>query len=356
MRPVTAPIDRIDPDQAHEVSEYLPDGLITALAPDHAISRMNSLAARILGVERHDILGQPLEEALPLVDLKGRPWWPQASPWVGLPTRSGHREKFLIMPNGREVLVTARYHRLHHLGPVVIILLGVRSAESRRRAEAEHAALVSTLAHELRSPLTGVKGFSSTLLQRWDRFTDEQKLLMLRTIEDDADRVNRLITELLDVSRIDARHVTIHPSRVDVVALFERYVDRLAATGQFVEITQDHSCVEVWCDPDRLEQMMTNIVDNAVRYARSRIHFGCAASPEGMVDLTVEDDGPGVPEDRREYLFRKFAYGRAPGSMGLGLYIVRGLARAHGGSASIEDSDLGGARVRLRLPAVPGEE
>ena len=101
-----------------------------------------------------------------------------------------------MLPTGREVLVTAKYVRAAPLEPLQSVVLALRDAEGRRRAEAESAALLTAVAHELRSPLTGVKGFSSTLLRNWDRFTDDQKRLMLETIEADADRVTRLITEL----------------------------------------------------------------------------------------------------------------------------------------------------------------
>jgi signal transduction histidine kinase len=344
---------RVDPELAHEVSELLPDGLVTAVAPHRAVVRINEVAARIVGMRPEDVVGRPLEEALPFVDLAGNPWWPQASPWTGLATRTGHREKLLLLPNGRDVLVTARYLRPHHLGGTVAVLVGLRSAETRRHAEAEQSALISTIAHELRSPLTGVKGFSATLLRRWDRFTDEQRKLMIETIEADADRVTRLITELLDVSRIDARRLRVHHVPVDLAAVFARHLERLTATGHEGEVTASVGVAQAWADSDRFEQMLSNVLENAVRNARSRVHLESRPGSNGMVEVLVDDDGPGVPVERREIVFGKFSHGRSPGSTGLGLYIVRGLAEAQGGSVTIEDSPLGGARLRIVLPVVP---
>lgn len=331
----------------------LPDGLVSIEGPERTVGTLTARASRIMGIRPEDVLGHDVLDVLPLRDADGNSWWDVASPWTGLAIRTGHRERLLYLPNGREVLITARYIRARHLGPVIAVLLGVRDAEGRRRAEAEHAELISTLAHELRSPLTGVKGFSSTLLRHWERFTDDQKRLMIETIDTDADRVTRLITELLDVSRIDARRLQIHARPVPVQALLDRHAQRLAANGSSLMVSVDGCEGTIWGDLDRLEQMLGNGVDNAVRFAQSRISLGCQPGPDGTVDLLIDDDGPGVPVDRRELIFRKFTHGRAPGSTGLGLYIVRGLAEAQGGSASIEDSPLGGARLRLRLPTPP---
>ena len=154
-------------------------------------------------------------------------------PWHGLDTRTGHREKLLLTHReGRELLVTARYLRPRHGEPVARVLLAVRDASARQRAEQDHAALISTVAHELRSPLTSVKGFSATLLRGWEQFTDEQKRFMIETIETDADRVSRLITELLDVSRLDAGRLDVRLQPVDLPAMVARHVERLKRGGQ----------------------------------------------------------------------------------------------------------------------------
>src|SRR6266568_7081628 len=92
----------------------------------------------------------------------------------------------------------------------------LRTAHQRARLERSRADLVSTVAHELRSPLTSVKGFTSTLLAKWDRFTDDQKRVMLRTINYDADRVTRLLADLLDISRLEAGRLELKRQEVDV--------------------------------------------------------------------------------------------------------------------------------------------
>ena len=223
---------RVPDDLAVNGLEFIPDGLVAAVGHDAIVRFMNSRAERITGMAAVDVLGRDIRETLPLQDLEGQSWWEVTDPWEGLLTRTGHRERLLVLPTGRELLVTAKYVRGGPGEPVRAVVLGLRDAEGRRRAEAESAALLTTVAHELRSPLTGVKGFSSTLLRNWDRFTDDQKRLMLETIEADADRVTRLITELLDASRINVGRLTVHAQPLELRPRLEAQVERRVAASR----------------------------------------------------------------------------------------------------------------------------
>ena len=161
-----------------DICDLHPDGLLVA-DDQGLIVYVNARAAQIVGTPASELLGQDIRKAIPLQESDGRSWWDYTDPWNGLAIRSGHREKLLIIPGLHEVLVTAKYLRPGRGMPVRQVVVALRDAEARRRAEANNSALISTVAHELRSPLTSVKGFSSTLLRRWDRFTDAQKRLML---------------------------------------------------------------------------------------------------------------------------------------------------------------------------------
>ncbi len=241
--------------------------------------------------------------------------------------------------------------------PVSAVVLGIRDAEGRRRAEAESAALLTSVAHELRSPLTGVKGFSSTLLRNWERFTDDQKRLMLETIEADADRVTRLITELLDTSRIGAGRLTVHAQPVQVRPA-ARGPGRAAGRGRGrAGAVRGHASrtasTSLWADPDRLEQVLTNLVDNALRHGRGRVHLDVRRSEwdgPAAVDLMVSDDGEGIAPQHRELVFSRFWQAGAKHGTGLGLYLVRGLVEAHGGEVVVEDAASGGACLRVTFP------
>jgi signal transduction histidine kinase len=335
-----------------DAAELLPDGVLTTDGGTPEVRFMNERAERITGLDREDVLGRDIREVLAFQDSNGESWWALTDPWSGLRSRTGHREKLLLLPNGNEVLLTARYIRPGRCEPVQSVVCALRDAEARRRAEADHAALISTISHELRSPLTGVKGFSSTLLRRWDRFSDEQKRLMLETIEADADRVTRLITELLDVSRIDSGRLRIHAQPLDTRSVLGRYVDRYVATGVdpdrfVVDIGEDAD--EVWADPDRFDQILTNLIDNALKHGDGPVGLH-ATRVDGGTAIGVSDDGPGIPVEKREIVFSRFWHGKSAGSTGLGLYIVRGLAQAHGGTAVASDAPRGGALITAMFP------
>ncbi|MBR7742063.1 PAS domain-containing sensor histidine kinase [Phycicoccus sp. BSK3Z-2] len=347
---------KIPEDLAAHGLEFLPDGLVAAIGSSRTVRYMNSRAEQVTGLAAADVVGRDIREALPLQDLTGDDWWDVSDPWTGLETRSGHRERLLVLPSGRELLVTAHYVRDGHLGPVRAVVVGLRDAEARRRAEKESAALLSSVAHELRSPLTGVKGFSSTLLRNWDRFTDDQKRLMLETIEADADRVTRLITELLDTSRIQAGRLTVHAQPVDVVPRLEAQVERRVASGadrdQF-DVEVEESARTMWVDPDRFEQVLANLVENALRHGRGRVHVGVRrATWDGpaATDLVVADDGDGIAPQHRELVFNRFWQAGARHGTGLGLYLVRGMVEAHGGEVVAEESPSGGALLRATFP------
>jgi signal transduction histidine kinase len=347
---------RIPDDLAENGMEFLPDGLVAAIGPEARVRFMNHRAEQVTGLRAADVLDRDVREALPLQDPSGESWWELTDPWGGLQTRTGHRERLLVLPSGREVLVTARYHRPGRGEPVRAVVLGLRDAEGRRRAEDASAALLTSVAHELRSPLTGVKGFSSTLLRNWDRFTDDQKRLMLETIEADADRVTRLISELLDTSRISAGRLTVHAQPVAPRPRLEAQVERRVATGadrdQF-EIVVEEGVDVVWADPDRLEQVLTNLVDNALRHGRGQVRLEVRRSTwdgPSAVDILVSDDGDGIAPQHRELVFSRFWQAGAKHGTGLGLYLVRGLVEAHGGEVVVEDAESGGACLRATFP------
>lgn len=215
--------------------------------------------------------------------------------------------------------------------------------------------LIATVSHEIRSPLTTIKGFTKTLLDRWERLADETKLDMLRAIDADADRVTRILTELLDVSRIEAGTLTLHRRTVDVCALAGEVVNELEDRSESHRVgLSAMGSVEVFGDPDKLRQVLTNFIENAQKYTDGgTITVGCRTE-DGWGEVRVSDEGEGVAGGLAADIFEKFSRREIPGSpsgTGLGLYICKGLVEAHGGEIGAEENAQGhGSTFWFRIP------
>jgi len=338
--------------------DELPDGLVVA-DENGLVVCFNAAAQRMTGAAAADVLGRPLEKALPLEDLDGRRWWQLTDPYGGLATRVRQPERNLLLPGGREFLVSASYVRERPAGPVRQVVVCLRDTEARRRTERSHAELIATVAHELRSPLTSVKGFTATLLAKWERFTDDQKRLMLETVDADADRVTRLIAELLDISRIDSGRLEVRRQPVDMGAAVGRHIQAYVAAGQPADrflLRIGQPLPALWADPDKVDQVLSNLIENAVRHGEGTVTIDVtsAASPregEGAgTSVTVSDEGAGIPEESMNRVFTRFWRGSKRGGTGLGLYIVKGIVEAHGGVITVGRAPQGGAQFRFTLP------
>jgi signal transduction histidine kinase len=342
-------------DPAPTVYDLLPDGVVIA---DEAgrIVMINEVAKTILG-SAVDI-GKGLS-SLPLQDQQGHDWFATVTPYDGLPSRTGIPEQAWFTTDGTELLVSTRLRRPGRGMPIETVALVLRSARGRAILDRERSDLVATVAHELRSPLTGVKGFVTTLLNKWELLNDEQKKLMLTTVSVDSERLSRLITELLDVARIDTGRLPLYPRPALVVPLVERVV-ALVRAGTARRIVTEHADpgIEILADPDKFAQVVTNLVDNAVRHGEGDVLVRTAMveRPVRGLELVVEDHGDGIAEEVRARVFTKFWKHGASGGSGLGMYLVHGLTRAHGGDVVIGTAPGGGASLVVHWPAPdPGE-
>lgn len=334
---------------AQELADSLPDGVVVADAHG-VVTLVSDPAARMLGTTPDEAVGRPLEAVLALQDTEGREWTALNQPYGGLARRTGMPEQSWLVPDGREVLVAARLLRAERGGAVTQVAVTIRSGRGRARLDRERSDLVATVAHELRSPLTGVKGFVQALLNRWDKLNDEQKKLMLTTVHADSDRLSRLIVELLDVARIDTGRLQLYPRPSDAGVLLGRVVDSVrASTGRPITLRIADDLALIHADPDKFTQVATNLVENAVRHGEGEVTVTLEDDGPG-IRLTVDDEGEGIPDDLRRRVFTKFWKGGARGGSGLGLYIVGGLTRAHGGSVLIGEAPGGGARLTVTWP------
>jgi signal transduction histidine kinase len=342
-------------DDAQTLADALADGVVLADA-DARVTLVSKVAAQMLSVPPERAVGRPLDEVLALQDQEGNHWFPSNNPYVGLATRTAVPEQPWLTPDGTEVLVVARIHRPALDQPVSHVAVTLRSGRGRARLDRERSDLVATVAHELRSPLTGVKGFVQALLNRWDKLNDEQKKLMLTTVSADSDRLSRLIAELLDVARIDTGRLQLYPRPCDASVLVGRVVESVRASSRrSIGFESAPDLPEISADPDKFTQVVTNLVENAVRHGDGAVSVQVAALDGAAefqgVRVTVDDEGVGIPAELRRRVFTKFWKSGARGGSGLGMYIVHGLVRAHGGTVSIDDAPTGGARLVVAWPS-----
>lgn len=342
---------------AQDVVDALPDGVVLADASG-TVTLISALAARMLGKEAAHGVGRPLGDVLRLRDADGHDWTAGNTPYDGLRTRTAIPEQSWLLPDATEVLVSARLHRAERLGPVTRVAITIRAGRGRARLDRERSDLVATVAHELRSPLTGVKGFVQALLNRWDKLNDDQKKLMLQTVSADADRLSRLIAELLDVARIDTGRLQLYRRPSDAAALVGRITGSVGAgTARPIELECEVDLPPIHVDPDKFTQVVTNLVENGVRHGEGTVRVRVQRqqhddAPDG-VRVVVSDEGEGIPLEMRRRVFTKFWTGGARGGSGLGLYLVNGLVRAHGGAVSIDATSDGGAMLTCTWPGVP---
>jgi len=231
-----------------------------------------------------------------------------------------------------------------------------KTVEELRRLSALRADFVSLVSHELRSPMAAVIGAARTLQGRWRELSAEHRQAFLALIADETTRLSSLIADVLDTSRIEAGTFSYAFRNVDIGELV-REVAAAAALGQDevgLRADVNGTLPSVRGDAQRLRQVLQNLVDNAVKFSPANGEVRIVAHADnGAVRVDVEDQGPGVaPEDRR-LIFEKFgrsSVGDGKPGTGLGLFIARSIAEAHGGSIDVTGRGTRGATFTLSLP------
>jgi two-component system, OmpR family, sensor histidine kinase KdpD len=237
-----------------------------------------------------------------------------------------------------------------------------RSEEAWAKARALEAtdrlrrALLNSVSHDLRTPLASVLASASSLLDPDVPLDDQERKQFLLTIEEEANRLARLVANLLDMSRIEAGAVDPRLAEVWLPDVVNPAVQRTRQmpSEQIIAVNVPETLPSVLVDPVRLEQVLSNVLDNARRYAGNGLVRVDACRTRSGVELRVVDHGPGIPEAERERIFSHFyrldSPARRGGGTGLGLAICRGLLEAMGGRIWVETAPGGGAAFVLRLP------
>jgi len=234
------------------------------------------------------------------------------------------------------------------------------TSDELRRLSSLRADFVSLVSHELRSPMAAVIGAARTLQERWRTLNPDQREAFLALIADETHRLAGLIGDVLDTSRIEAGTFSYSFTDVDLMRLVEDAVST-AAMGQDevrvrAAVSEPLPCVRG--DRERLRQVLANLIDNAVKYSAAGDEVEVTARTDnGVVRISVRDRGPGIPHDQQRLIFEKFGRADVPGSSkpgtGLGLFIARSIAEAHGGTLEVSSRPEAGATFTLTLPLEP---
>ncbi len=233
-----------------------------------------------------------------------------------------------------------------------------REVAERKRAEEVRDEFLSVAAHELKTPMTSLRGFAQVLLEQLDRKdtpTPDRLDTALRAIDRQTEKLAGLVSQLLDISRLDAGRLVLERTATDMMVMVESVAQNARARSRrhVIEI-RGPAALTAFIDPMRLEQVLTNLVDNAIKYSPGggtiEIEFSAQA---GRLRISVGDHGIGVPAERRERMFERFYQAHADqhfGGMGLGLYISRQIVELHGGRIEADFPDGWGTRLHVTLP------
>ncbi len=349
------------------------------------ISFCNPAASKFLGRENDEVVGQKLFSFFDEASLKdketsavgagagvGATIAPGSNPLAaimsgGNPDKNSAPElsnwKFATAygKNGVDMSVPASYLTVTDKDAKEVGSLTVLYIVQSHTVQQAQTEFVSTVSHELRTPLTSIKGFADTILRAGDRLDLAQQRRYIDIIKQQADRLTRLVEDLLAVSRLESKKLQLTVRAIDLREAIQRVTRNLSEKARNHKISDviPPGLPLVWADADRLEQILTNLIDNAIKYSPPDTTVTVVArdvpgTPE-MVEFSVADQGGGIPQEHLPEIFSKFSrldnpLTRQTEGTGLGLYITRSLVVALGGQIKVS-SVPGCTTFTVQLPA-----
>jgi PAS domain S-box-containing protein len=350
------------------ILESIADGvLVTGDGGEIIIA--NLPAADMLGVPRSRLSGRPVSTLLGRYGESGDNWVRTVQEWAGQPgsvTRSHvFQDRLQIGERIIGIHVSPVFAGEQYIGAVAIFRDITREVEvDRMKSE-----FVSTVSHELRTPMTSIKGYADLLLMGVAGELGAAQQRYLEVIKKNADRLQWLVNDLLDISRIETGKTQLDLQPVDVARLIAGIVNdhvrgRVQHEGKELAITSDvaPSLPRVLGDPEKVTRILTNLVDNAINYTPPGGSVAISAQTQGeFVSIAVHDTGIGIAKEDHERIFERFyrvevdEVQAVPGT-GLGLSIVQSLVAMHGGAMTLQSEVGEGSTFTFTLPVVPGEE
>jgi PAS domain S-box-containing protein len=333
-------------ERAAHVLEAVGDGIFL-LDPEGVIRLWNRAAAIVTGVRGRGVLDRPVAEAFPewdaLADRIPVAEVGAAARSVTLPVAVGGRDLWLSFVAVRSADG---------------VVYAFRDLTSEQRLEEEKSDFVATISHELRTPMAAVYGAAETLLHRHDQLPPQQRRQLLEMIATQGTRLRQITEEVLLTTQLDRGDVAVVHEPVDIADLARASVETIRsqlAEPVPVELEVPAGVATASGDADRIQQVLVNLLDNAVKYGGGAPVTVRVEPTNGVVRVSVADAGPGITLADQERIFEKFfradpQLARAPSGTGLGLYISRELARRMGGRLEVRSEVGAGATFVLELP------
>jgi PAS domain S-box-containing protein len=324
------------------------DGIV-AVDRDGKVVLWNSAAESITGVPASVAAGRAPADVL------------QRS--LESPDEGARAERLVPIMRGREEVwlsVTEAVMR-DPLGAVAGRIFAFRDISGDRLVEQVKSDFVSTVSHELRTPLTSIYGFAETLLRQDVMFGEDERQTFLRYIASESQRLTSIVDTLLNVARLDTGDLQVNLAETDVRDVVGQVLDTVSATevnGHRFVVELPEEPLAAKADPEKLRQVCAILVENALRYSPDggTVTVG-ATRRQDTVEVSVADEGIGIPQSDQEQIFRKFYRGAdaelraGAGGTGLGLFIARGLVTAMGGRIWVSSREGEGSRFAFELPA-----
>ncbi|MBS1956725.1 MAG: PAS domain S-box protein [Cyanobacteria bacterium SZAS-4] len=347
--------------------EHSADGMVVSDASG-MITACNPAFVKLLGRVEKEIVGRKLKS---LIDENPVDKHETPHPIIAATTGSAEKQdtdpftphnQTIVCKNGNLTLPVSHIPIKSKDGAAdnTLTIIYIIQANTVQQAQTE---FVSTVSHELRTPLTSIKGFADTILRAGDRLDLSQQRRYVGIIKDQADRLTRLVEDLLAVSRLESKRMQLTIRAIDLNGAIQRVHRNLSdkAKDHRIVIKVPAGLPPVWADADRLEQILTNLVDNAIKYSPPKTTVTVTALDNSeMVEFSVSDQGVGIPQEHLGQIFTKFSrldnpLVRQTEGTGLGLYITRSLVLALGGQIKVASSGTGTV-FTVQLPAATLEE
>jgi PAS domain S-box-containing protein len=342
------------------IIEHSGDGVMI-LNPYRIIQTWNRALANLTGISADEAIGRPCYDILDLRTKQGLSLCHTACPLLNPPDDGRlYAEGIHRRADGLAITLADNYSPLlNEEGKASQIIANVRDMTRLRDAEELKQTLLSVISHELKTPVSIIKGYAGTLAREdadWDKDTLADGLAV---IEEEADRLDKLITNLLDASRLQAGGLTLSLSYLDLADMARTAVENLQATTNKHSLTVDFPAnfPPIRGDFERLREVLTNLIGNAIKYSPNggKITVGGRVGQNNTVLLHVSDEGIGIPPAEQDKIFDRFhrvdnRLARQTPGTGLGLFLVRAVVEAHGGRVWVESSPGQGSVFWLELP------